>query len=146
MNTTEALGLLTLIGTYDARALPASADDRMTKAEAWAEITQGVPLSEARAAVTKHYRTTDRSITVSDLIGAHVATLGAAGRSAAPCNPLIIDARHDQHGRYEVSCAACGYAASQYADTLAGAQVLRDHHERRRYRGTPPTATKELTA
>lgn len=37
------------------------------------------------------------------------------------CNPIVVDAKHDEHGRYEVWCRKCGPSASTYHQTAADA-------------------------
>ncbi len=127
--------LLVKIGQYDPPVYPADPSDQVRKAVAWAEALSTVLLAEAQHAVTAFYKTPQsRSITISDIYTAHLAEAEKSGVSPAPCNPIIIDPKHDMEGRYCVTCAACGYRRDVYATTLAAAQAARDTHERHQAR------------
>lgn len=140
MNAQEAGMLLAKIGQYDSAVYPSDPGDQMRKAVAWAEALSTVLLTEAQRAVTAFYKAnSSRSITISDIYVAHLAEAEKSGVSPAPCNPLIIDPKHDLDGRYCVTCAACGYHADVYCSTLEAAQIARDNHERHQARNDRTT-------
>ena len=115
--------------------MPAEKSAQKLKAAAWADVLGPVLLEEARRAVKAFYKTPQtRSITISDIHAAHLDEAEKSGVSPAPCNPIIIDPKHDLEGRYCVTCAACGYQRDKYATTLAAAQAARDTHERHQVR------------
>lgn len=48
----------------------------------------------------------------------------------APCNPLIIDPKHDPDHRYVVTCIVCGPDADQTTDSYDIARQLQATHQR----------------